>query len=345
MTEAIEFLMKGRTTIMIAQRLKTLEKCDKILFVEDGVVKEQGTYGELIALKGRFADYVTAQKSKTDKPADRESPETSPRPRRRPSRVSSGPVPRATSAGGLKTLMSLAGDPTATEEPFGRGRSPSAVSAGGLRSPSIELSVDGEVAAEWHAKMAADRFLRVLTEYRSGSGLISEDEISGCMRNLEKILQVSRPCRCAAELTSSPALGSAHLPVARLTRAHTPPIPSLRGRGLGQQTLGGPGRTACSRRQWGTGGHRLTKLEPINWPPQRPCCCNAGSIQRKRMSYTHLSLSKSVKMGNSAGAVAWGGRAELLALLRHPRLEHVKRADSGANAEHLDHHALLLGEL
>jgi subfamily B ATP-binding cassette protein MsbA len=54
--EGLERLMKGRTVIMIAHRLSTISNADKIVVLKDGVVAEQGTNDELIALGGVYAE-------------------------------------------------------------------------------------------------------------------------------------------------------------------------------------------------------------------------------------------------------------------------------------------------
>src|SRR5690606_31003791 len=46
---AIEKLMEGRTTIVIAHRLSTVRTVDRILLFEAGAVVEQGTHAELLA--------------------------------------------------------------------------------------------------------------------------------------------------------------------------------------------------------------------------------------------------------------------------------------------------------
>ena len=46
---AIEDLMEGRTTIVIAHRLSTVRTVDRILVFEDGAVVEQGSHAELLA--------------------------------------------------------------------------------------------------------------------------------------------------------------------------------------------------------------------------------------------------------------------------------------------------------
>lgn len=47
--EALERLMKGRTTVLVAHRLSTIRGVDSIAVVQDGCVVEQGTHGELIS--------------------------------------------------------------------------------------------------------------------------------------------------------------------------------------------------------------------------------------------------------------------------------------------------------
>ena len=59
--EALERLMKGRTVITIAHRLSTIRDCDKIIVLKDGVVAEEGTHDELLALGGVYAELYRAQ--------------------------------------------------------------------------------------------------------------------------------------------------------------------------------------------------------------------------------------------------------------------------------------------
>lgn len=53
--EALERLMKGRTSIVIAHRLSTIERADRIVALESGRVVEQGSHAELLAAGGLYA--------------------------------------------------------------------------------------------------------------------------------------------------------------------------------------------------------------------------------------------------------------------------------------------------
>lgn len=59
--DALEELMKGRTSIVIAHRLSTIRRADHILVLQDGQITEQGKHDELMALKGQYATYVAQQ--------------------------------------------------------------------------------------------------------------------------------------------------------------------------------------------------------------------------------------------------------------------------------------------
>lgn len=52
--QALEGLMRDRTTFVIAQRLSTTIDADQILWLEDGEIVERGTHTELLALNGRY---------------------------------------------------------------------------------------------------------------------------------------------------------------------------------------------------------------------------------------------------------------------------------------------------
>lgn len=59
--EAIEHARQGRTTLVIAHRLATVRRADKIVVLDDGVIVESGTFEELARAKGAFAKMVDRQ--------------------------------------------------------------------------------------------------------------------------------------------------------------------------------------------------------------------------------------------------------------------------------------------
>lgn len=63
--EALERLMKGRTVITIAHRLSTIRDADNIIVLKDGVVAENGTHEQLLALDGVYAGLHRIQYEET----------------------------------------------------------------------------------------------------------------------------------------------------------------------------------------------------------------------------------------------------------------------------------------
>ena len=59
--DALEKMMEGRTSIVIAHRLSTILKADRILVVKDGIISEQGTHEELLALGGTYRELFETQ--------------------------------------------------------------------------------------------------------------------------------------------------------------------------------------------------------------------------------------------------------------------------------------------
>jgi ATP-binding cassette, subfamily B, beta-glucan exporter len=58
---ALKTLMAGRTTFIIAHRLSTVRDADEIMVFEGGRIAERGSFDELLARGGRFADLVATQ--------------------------------------------------------------------------------------------------------------------------------------------------------------------------------------------------------------------------------------------------------------------------------------------
>ena len=58
---ALDEVMKGRTTFVIAHRLSTIRNATRILVFDRGHVIENGTFDELVAKGGRFAELAKAQ--------------------------------------------------------------------------------------------------------------------------------------------------------------------------------------------------------------------------------------------------------------------------------------------
>lgn len=57
----LDSMLKGRTSFIIAHRLSTIKNCDKIMYIDDGGIKECGTHEELMAKKGLYYKLNTAQ--------------------------------------------------------------------------------------------------------------------------------------------------------------------------------------------------------------------------------------------------------------------------------------------
>lgn len=59
--EALDRASEGRTCLIIAHRLATIQNADVICVIDRGVVAEKGTHKELIALKGIYAKLYELQ--------------------------------------------------------------------------------------------------------------------------------------------------------------------------------------------------------------------------------------------------------------------------------------------
>ncbi len=59
--DAIEALLGGRTVFVIAHRLSTVRRADKIVVIEDGRVSQMGTHEELVRSGGLYRNLVELQ--------------------------------------------------------------------------------------------------------------------------------------------------------------------------------------------------------------------------------------------------------------------------------------------
>jgi ATP-binding cassette subfamily B protein len=59
--KALWKLMEGRTAIVVAHRLSTIQRMDRIVVMDDGQIIEQGTHSQLLAAKGMYAELWTHQ--------------------------------------------------------------------------------------------------------------------------------------------------------------------------------------------------------------------------------------------------------------------------------------------
>jgi len=58
---AIKIVLKGRTSFVIAHRLSTITSSDRIIVLEDGIIKESGTHSDLIKLEKQYYKLYTNQ--------------------------------------------------------------------------------------------------------------------------------------------------------------------------------------------------------------------------------------------------------------------------------------------
>jgi len=76
--KALSNLMQGRTVFVIAHRLGTVRKADKILVLEDGQIRESGTHAELLAKGGSYARLHDLQFAEEEVLAPAEGPNPEP---------------------------------------------------------------------------------------------------------------------------------------------------------------------------------------------------------------------------------------------------------------------------
>ncbi len=63
---AVDRLLEGRTSVVIAHRLNTVVGADKIIVMDQGEIVEQGTHEELLAQRGRYYDLYSMQWAESD---------------------------------------------------------------------------------------------------------------------------------------------------------------------------------------------------------------------------------------------------------------------------------------
>jgi ATP-binding cassette subfamily B protein len=71
---ALDEVMKGRTTFVIAHRLATIRNADRIFVFQDGKIVEHGSFDELVRLNGRFAELARQQFMIAPEPAPSAAP-------------------------------------------------------------------------------------------------------------------------------------------------------------------------------------------------------------------------------------------------------------------------------
>lgn len=58
---AIQRLVEGRTVLVIAHRLSTVQSADQIVVMKSGQVVEKGTHNELLAKNGHYSELMSSQ--------------------------------------------------------------------------------------------------------------------------------------------------------------------------------------------------------------------------------------------------------------------------------------------
>ncbi len=72
--EALEQLLRGRTSFVIAHRLSTIRNADQVLFLKDGEVVERGSHMELLARRGHYYELYMSQFEGQEAPQTEASP-------------------------------------------------------------------------------------------------------------------------------------------------------------------------------------------------------------------------------------------------------------------------------
>jgi subfamily B ATP-binding cassette protein MsbA len=72
--DAMERLLEGRTTLIIAHRLSTVQRADRLLVLDRGRIVEEGSHSELLALRGLYARLYATQFREDELVLDTRSP-------------------------------------------------------------------------------------------------------------------------------------------------------------------------------------------------------------------------------------------------------------------------------
>jgi ATP-binding cassette subfamily B protein len=59
--QAVDVVLEGRTSFIVAHRLSTIRSCDRILVISDGKIKEAGSHRELMRLRGDYYNLYANQ--------------------------------------------------------------------------------------------------------------------------------------------------------------------------------------------------------------------------------------------------------------------------------------------
>ena len=72
--EALYAIMGDRTSIVVAHRLTTVEKCNRLAVIDDGVIVEEGSFSDLMNKEGgKFSNLAGGMKKQEAKAAKRQS--------------------------------------------------------------------------------------------------------------------------------------------------------------------------------------------------------------------------------------------------------------------------------
>ncbi len=61
MQQAVEAVLEGRTSIVVAHRLSTVRNADRILVLDKGRIMQDGSHDELLHTPGRYRELYTRQ--------------------------------------------------------------------------------------------------------------------------------------------------------------------------------------------------------------------------------------------------------------------------------------------